>query len=115
MDILEKLEIEFQPAFDARVKQIIAEQIPIYADKYPFVGKIHVGMGAVAVDDRDGVIMHDDNWPDHNKRNPKDIDSIYEQIVAERKAASEDEFIVFLQQVQGSRFCGSCPDDIVFP
>ena len=114
MDILEKLEIEFQPAFDARVRQIIAEQTPIYAAKYPFVGRITIGMGTVAVDDKDGIIMHEINWTDHDKRNPEGLDEIFVQIQVERSAASDDAFIVFLQQVQSSRFCSFCPDNIVF-
>lgn len=113
MNFLESLEIEFQPAFDARVRQIIAEQTPVYAAKYPFVGKITVGMGAVAVDDKDGIIMHETNWADHNKRNPNDDDEIFDQIQAEREAANDDEFIVFLQKVQSSRLCSFCPDDIL--
>lgn len=114
MELLEKIELEFQPAFDARVRQIIAEQTTIYAAKYPFVGKITVGMGAVAVDDKDGVIMHEINWEDHNRRNPKDDDGIFEQIQSERQSACDDEFIAFLRQVQSSRLCSFCPEDILF-
>lgn len=114
MDILKKIEIEFQAAFDARVRQIVAEQTPLYAAKYPFVGRITVGMGAVSVDDKDGIIMHEINWLDHDKRNPQGLDEIFAKIQAERSAADNDPFIVFLRQVQSSRFCSFCPDDIIF-
>lgn len=114
MDFLEKLELEFQPTFDVRVRQIIIEQTPIYAAKYPFVGKITVGMGTVAVSDKDGVSMHSVNWKDHDSRNPKDDDVIFDRIQTERQLADADEFIVFLTQVQYSKLCSFCPDDIIF-
>lgn len=115
MNFLRQIIDEFQPAFDARVRQVIAEQTPIYAAKYPFVGKITVGMGTVAVDDKDGIIMHYVNWADHDKRNPNDDDEIFNKIQSERQAAAEDDFILFLVQVQYSPLCSFCPEDILFP
>lgn len=119
-ELIEKLELEFQPAFDARVRQIIAEQTITYTAKYPFVGKITVGMGTVAVDDKSGIIMHGINWDYYNERCEKenggaDSDDIFDEINAERAAANEDEFIRFLHHIQYHRLCSFCPEDIVLP
>jgi hypothetical protein len=105
MTLFEKIEKEFTDAFNDRVLETIKEQIPIYSKKYPFVGKITIGMGGAAVDDRDGVIMHDMNWKDHDQRNPKGDDSIFNKIKAERDAAYNDEFIYFLRDIQFSDIC----------
>ena len=114
MSILEKIELEFTPAIGARVRQIIAEQTPIYGAKYPFVGLINIGMGTCGVYDKDGIIMHEVNWQDHDRRNPNDDDDIFEQIQAERQAADDDEFISFLTEIQSVRMCSFCPGNIVF-
>jgi hypothetical protein len=121
MNLLENLEVEFQPKFEIfqlefnnRVKEIIAEQIPIYSAKYPFVGKITIGMGTVAVDDRDGIILHDTNWEDHDKRNPTNVDYIYDQNQSERDAANNDPFIIFLVELQTNDWCTYLPSEIIF-
>ena len=105
MTLLEKIELEFTPALNKRVLQEIKKQTVIYSQKYPFVGKLTIVMGAVAVCDRDGIIMHDTNWKDHDKRNPNGVDTIFDQIQSERQAASCDEFVQFLADIQYSRLC----------
>lgn len=116
--MFEKLEKEFQPLFDKRVKEIIEKEKVEYSRKYPFVKEILIGMGSVVLIDRDGIYVNETNWFDYDKRLDADPDSdgeaIFYELQQKRDAAILDEFIQFLQDVHCSRFCDICPEDIIF-
>ena len=118
MKSIEQIELEFTPAFDARIREVIESQKPIYAKKYPFVGKIITGMGGVAVYDKDGVILFETNWPrldaEIAERSSEDEDDIFNENQKLREEAEEDDFIDFLREAHCHKLCSFCPEDIIF-
>lgn len=68
-----------------------------YSKKYPFVGKIVSGNGAVCVIDVDGVSLNKMNWEMFDRMFPGGGDADFESFSNMRKDAATDPFIKLLE------------------
>jgi len=117
MDLIERIELKVKKSFEIESLKQIEKGKKEYHNKYPFVKKIYCGMGGTLPVDADDISTFEINWKQLDKiiaENPKkDEDDLFDDHLEFRRKSYNDEFIMFLTNLQYHDL-GFCPNDIVF-